>query len=147
MQKQLAQDLLIETALFYNSSNRSIEDNSYRYCVYDDGKGHRCALGRIMTDEGIERIKTDGNNGGFSCENVRCDYGSGVIVEKWRPIVNSNKGWIFLYLLQGLHDRHGNWDEAGITEQGMDHVRHIVSIFELDLDHIKGAIEEGRKKT
>ena len=137
--KALMQELLIETVLFYDSGNRSMIENGF--CVYKSEGERRCAVGRILTDEAIERILLDERNTGFNASEVVRSYGPLAFLEKWRPIAESTEGMDFLGSLQNLHDGANNWNEKGISLNGEDRVRHIVKQLDLDLAPVLAAIE------
>lgn len=140
--RPLAQELLVSTALHYNSGNRAMGEGYL--CVYRMEDGRRCAAGRMMTDAGaaiaaeqntknlvaIRNSFTDANNpGGFVA----------LFQEKWHALVRNDDGLRFVRSVQRFHDDRMNWNEAGLSGNGLrtieticeDHSLSIVEVMAL----------------
>jgi hypothetical protein len=141
MDKKLAQELLIETALFYNADRRS-KNTVTNECVYQDARGNRCAAGRILIDEALKRIKMDRNNEQVSVGRILDIYGPSVFMEKWRPLVEDKEGQLFLMALQQFHDYYGNWNEKGLSPQGFSRAETIARDYELEVYKVYNALME-----
>lgn len=138
MNKQLMQELLIETIGFYDTEKRSAGIYS---CAYESSNGNRCAVGRIMTDEAIKKVREAHNMECGSDELIDL-YGRDILLEKWRPIVDNTEGRLFLSYMQLLHDYPGYWTNKGLSLTGEDVVRRTAKRFDLDLPTIFAAIEK-----
>lgn len=128
MEKLSKLEILNETIAHYNGNvnRRSIDDN--RDCLYNDGLGNHCAIGRCMLDELKEQgLALVGNRGGFenlaSSNNLTFDL---VLQEKYR-----GHEYDFWILLQQLHDEEEYWDNAGITADGELFANEICERFKL----------------
>ncbi len=105
--QQLRLEYLDEVANYYNTGNRSVSING-ESCVYDDGKGHQCAIGRRLSPE--LRTKFDQRDSYFT-----------VIHYIFNELPENLKiyGQEFLSILQSLHDRNANWNDKGLSEYGI----------------------------
>lgn len=106
--------ILDETAKFYNSNNRAVNEN--QSCMYKTEDNKRCAIGRLLTDEEIDPIILGHMNGrGVSM----------IIEENLLPERLTCLGIAFLIDLQGLHDVRRYWDESGLTQPGLNRYNMI----------------------
>lgn len=127
--KALAQELLLETVQHYNSNNRGYQPSLG--CVYaqEDDMEKRCAVGRILTEDGLQKIIAQGMNSGSTITNVIRALGVGIIQERWRPLFLNFEGFDVVKHIQRLHDTEENWSSSGITPRGVSHAlgisRHI----------------------
>lgn len=127
--KALAQELLLETVQYYNSNNRGYV--AKQGCVYarEDDMEKRCAIGRILTEDGLQKIIAQGMNGGNTIVAVIETLGAGIIQERWRPLFLNVEGLSVVRRIQLLHDTEENWSSSGITPRGVSHAlgisRHI----------------------
>lgn len=144
MSKQLMQELLIETIGFYDLDKRSLVVSRYDTltCAYEDDNGKRCAVGRIMTDEAIRKLKENGHNVTFGVRELIQLYEPGILLEKWHPLLDDEHGLSFLVNIQCLHDYSCNWTKKGLSDYGENAVRNITKNFDLDLPTILAAIEK-----
>lgn len=127
-QTKLANELLAETQAHYNSSNRS-QDKALA-CCYSGPQDRRCAIGRIMTEDGLEKViraRMNANN----LAAVMNAFGPDIVQEEWRPLFATKEGIEFAIQVQKLHDTNENWDENGLTERGQMHSAAIKERFSL----------------
>jgi len=114
--KELKLELLKETVAAYTVDTRSIIPDMG--CVYEDERGHNCAIGRIMTPEAISCLKKNDMNSGTTfvrALDILRLKGILPLKEKWMPLVGELK---FLDDIQSLHDRNSLWDESGLNDVG-----------------------------
>lgn len=113
-------EIIIETVQHYNSKNtaRKTETNT---CTYMNEAGAMCAVGRCLTNEGMQIFKAfEDNNldGNTSIESFVKAYDmdkfNDALKEEYR-----GHDVDFWKNLQYLHDATNNWGENGITEYGL----------------------------
>lgn len=121
----LKEKLLTETAAYYRLGNRAV--NGYGGCNFRTKDGNRCAIGRIMTPEGIELFEDKGVL--FLGSAILWD----VFLEEWKPLVRP-ENLAFLDKVQWLHDNHLNWTADGLSEQGLKVVENIRAKYISQLD-------------
>jgi hypothetical protein len=133
--KKLAEDLLIETALFYNSGNRSMNKGS---CLYESEDGRKCGIGRIMTKKGISLIK--GRRQNEECINVVLEYSlkQNIFLKKWEPL---SAHVSFLGHIQFLHDNEDKWNKNGIAKKGIRFVKFMCEEYDLNKDRVLATIK------
>ena len=116
-------DIIIETVKHYNSNNtaRKAETDN---CTYMNEAGAMCAVGRCLTNEGMQIFKAFEDNNldvNTSVEFFTNVYGmdefDNALKEEYR-----GHDVEFWKNLQYLHDSIYYWDENGITERGLDRV-------------------------
>ena len=116
-------EIIIETVKNYNSNNtaRKAETNT---CTYMNEDGAMCAVGRCLTNEGMQIFKAfEDNNldGNTSIESFVKAYDmdkfNDALKEEYR-----GHDVDFWKNLQYLHDAAFNWDENGITQNGLESV-------------------------
>jgi hypothetical protein len=111
-----ANEIVIETVLFYNRSNRGYEEAGSA-CRYYTEEGNKCAVGRCLSEEGLATAldveAKNGNSLTVSDLHDACDIGNllkpeyrGQTIEFWKH-------------LQYLHDCGGNWTDRGISQGGL----------------------------
>lgn len=118
-------DIIIETAKYYNPSNRAISKRNT--CTYLSESGDMCAVGRCLSEEGMKLFKE------FEDKNSACDtsveyffklYGKdgfeNALKEEYR-----GHDIEFWQSLQQLHDSKYSWDENGINDYGFDLIGKI----------------------
>lgn len=135
--KKLAEDLLIETALFYNSENRSMLGGE---CMYENHNGKRCGVGRIMNKKFIYILKKyEMNDSCVSTLADNCDdFGPEAFLKRWAPLSSHIS---FLEHIQDLHDVESRWDYNGITKKGLEFVEFMCDVYELNKDRVLTAIK------
>ncbi len=119
-EKQLR--ILNETALAYTSKTRSIVHNVCMYYIKDS---IGCAVGRLIEDkEFCKKLDSNFDEKG----NIITDSSS---VFHRLPSEVQELGKEFLREIQKLHDMVVNWDDEGISEQGLLLVENVKLKFEL----------------
>lgn len=132
------EEIVRETASFYNFKNRSTTENGT--CIYNGPNGTHCAVGRCLTDSAKEKIGPYihgvPNHLGHNHNKIMCTVGGleyalkvdnldDALLEEYR---GHDVG--FWSKLQNLHDNSFFWDEEGISEAG----KHCVKTeFNVDL--------------
>jgi len=127
-----------ETAAHYNSNNRGNDGLS---CVYDAGDGNRCAVGRCMTPEALEKslFVLHSNYAWGSVRNIEANIenhlfqfpeGAKSFLDLLREEyqIDDLKFWKDL---QQFHDEGSNWDDQGLSERGK-------KAYKILLDQYKG---------
>ena len=112
-------EFLIDTITYYTSENRGVDLTKHgNACCYKKG----CAIGRHIKDKGlIYELDFIG-----SISNISKDLFSKLPTSL--QVLTKN----FLYDIQNLHDAITNWDEYGITQQGIMNVKYIILSFNLN---------------
>lgn len=116
-------DIIIETVKNYNSNNTSKKAETDA-CTYMNENGAMCAVGRCLTNEGMQIFKAfEDNNlhGNTSVAYFTNVYG----MDKFdNALKEEYRGYDleFWKNLQYLHDSPRNWDEDGITQSGLESV-------------------------
>lgn len=118
-------ELLNDTISHYNSENRStvLNENGRTTCLYFHEKNDGCAIGRQIKDKELcKRLDK-----GF-------EYMTGVSesnVFNQLPENLTELGQSFLMCIQKLHDADRFWNETGLSDKGMEYVKHIKESFKL----------------
>lgn len=123
--RKIKVEIIEEIASFYNSTNRGYFDGN---CAYNTHDGRKCAVGRCMTDEGIEKFgncsggvkslaasASEENTGKylFSDSDSANEHLDSLLKEEYR-----GHEIFFWDDLQSFHDAAHNWNEDGLTEDG-----------------------------
>ena len=116
-------DIIIETVKNYNSNNTSKKAETDT-CTYMNEDGAMCAVGRCLTNEGMQIFKA------FEDNNLHVDtsvtYFTQVYdMDKFDKALKEEycgHDLKFWQNLQYLHDSPHNWDEDGITQSGLEMV-------------------------
>ena len=106
--------LLEETAMFYNTGNRSLDDYGNE-CRYRGRNGTSCAIGRIVDEKTLRELHY-----GYEGKGVGCIFNTGV----FPPHVKS-LGKDFLDNIQQLHDKGYNWHSTGLSFTGVNKYEEI----------------------
>lgn len=126
MNKTSLLHLLDATCGAYNLNNRGIKHGTTNICAYYEPEtGHKCAIGRLITDEEAKYL-----------QSIDC---GGTITRIMRTLKNdhvddlANSIWVklhkypvnYLQAIQRLHDEIKHWDENGLTELGRQYASEI----------------------
>lgn len=115
--KQLA--FLEETAGFYNTDNRALNDTGD--CVYiSTDKSPGCAIGRHIPAE-LGKKLDDAPFSGVSNDDI-----FNALPYSLKELTKQ-----FLTDIQELHDTAWNWNEEGLTETGKNRVLELKKEFDL----------------
>lgn len=116
-------DIIIETVKHYNSNNtaRNVKTGS---CTYMNDDGAMCAVGRCLTNEGMQIFKA------FEDNNLDVNTSAAYFInvygmdEFYDALKEEYRGHDvdFWKNLQYLHDSTSNWNEDGITQSGLERV-------------------------
>lgn len=111
-------NLLIQTAGFFNSTNRSSnKDFKSQSCLYNNPNSNLpgCAVGRLINDTKLKEKMDKSSNSGV-CEP-----------EIWNLIPKDVRDWgqEFLCELQGFHDVTQNWEDNGMSDRGIGKFNEI----------------------
>lgn len=144
MNRFLAEEALVDTALFYNRNKRAAFDKNGG-CSYQTAKKKRskkCAVARLMTLDAIETVVDKGMNGLdiITVASTLKLTNEELLQPKWKSLSLG-----FIADIQQLHDAKGNWDLYGITDKGMEKVRSMCMKFELDCEGVVRKINMERK--
>ena len=117
-----ARKLLHETIHFYNRENRAFQNT----CQYKTPNGKKCAIGRILTDECLEKVLSIGigdlNYAGLA-ETIQIEF-----ISPYKNLSrNSDELIRFLGQLQELHDGASHWNQNGLTWNSGD--REVMNSF------------------
>jgi hypothetical protein len=114
--------IIDETVEYYSAdvSRRSIGEDG---CMYKSPNGNMCAVGRCIEESKLQSIITTKSNGSgaYTLFNV---YGTDILKEKYRGHEVS-----FWDDLQGFHDNPINWDNDGITEDGLRRASELKELY------------------
>lgn len=104
--------VLADTALHFNSKNRSVISERDGGCIY---AGRGCAVGRLIPDKELCAKLDAGPLVGITSSSV------------WAQIPEDVKRLRmgFLADLQNLHDHECNWYPEGLTDKGLEAVNEI----------------------
>ena len=116
-------DIIIETVKNYNSNNTSKKAETDT-CTYMNEDGAMCAVGRCLTNEGMQIFKA------FEDNNLHVDTSVTYFTQVYDMDKFDNAlkeeycghDLKFWQNLQYLHDSPHNWDEDGITQSGLEMV-------------------------
>lgn len=117
-------DIIIETVLQYNSTNRATNDSDS--CTYLSKDGNMCAVGRCLSDEGMCVMKKFENSNAVLDTSINYfiklhgenDFDK-CLKEEYRG--HDARFWNDL---QNLHDSPSNWSMDGITNIGLYFIGH-----------------------
>ena len=101
---------LIDMAEFYNSGNRSVDEDSF--CVYSGGSfSPGCAIGRCLGPSLRKRLD--------QCEDkdIYNIYDKLYLLNRL-PKWMTEMGLEFLGDAQSFHDDYTNWNKTGLSERG-----------------------------
>ena len=118
------EEIVRETVGFYNLNNRAaVEKNnligglSTSKCEYITPDNKMCAVGRCLTEKGLERVMR------------KCPDDSAEVVDQTVGLDNVLKkkytghSQLFWFRLQRLHDNKNYWDEKGLNDHGVRQVK------------------------
>jgi hypothetical protein len=108
---------LEDTIKHFNSTNRGLKTSGGYKCSYYAG----CAIGRHLTKELCIRL----DNFGFSAVHDKAIFD--LLPQELQAL-----GIKFLSMVQDLHDNENNWDEKGLTTQGLEVANDIKKYFGLE---------------
>ena len=117
-----ALELITETIDFYSTdtSRRGVTESIHGHitCSYQSENGNKCAVGRCMTEDALEKYYDFQNNVEKlpDFESLLLPQYQGHDIEFWRR-------------LQRLHDATYNWDENGLTTDGQKIVDNLIKTF------------------
>ena len=122
-EQNLAYELLVQTAVHYNSKNRACDrDAGPVYKMQDE---RRCAVGRMMTEDGINKVFECGKNANNDVKVVLEVLGIDVFIPHWRPLLQAERGLDIVQQVQKLHATDENWNDHGLTPRGIAHAFNI----------------------
>jgi hypothetical protein len=129
------EQILTETVTFYhNNPDKRAYDEAATTCMYKTADGHKCAVGRYLTDEGYTLIVDNGYD--MNSVNDLID-----VFEEVDPLLQPEvRGHEpeFWSRLQTLHDSIEHWSSEGITGKGLDYVAYYIILhFGLNPQEVK----------
>lgn len=118
-------EIIEDTVRFYKKHPRSVNDSGQ--CSYLDAHGNRCAVGRYISDEYIERLG-DTNTTSVSglinewgeLDSILVDSAIGLKEEFWTD-------------LQGFHDSRASWNGMNLSKYGRDRLSGLRTKWAPDL--------------
>ena len=115
-------EIIEETANTYSSSNRSMKSNGKCYYTHPDN-GNHCAVGRCMLEDTLTSLSKIDNEESvaYLLESLGCKLDD-ILKPEYRG--HSLEFWT---ALQDLHDGMQNFDDNGITPNGLslvDRLKH-----------------------
>jgi hypothetical protein len=108
---------LEDTIKHFNSTNRGVNTGDRYTCSYYAG----CAIGRHLPKELCLRLD-DFENSGINHRGI-----FDLLPQELQAL-----GMSFLSRVQNLHDDEDNWDEKGLTTQGLEKANVIKKYFGLE---------------
>jgi hypothetical protein len=115
----IEKDILLETINFYNLSNRGY-NTKLDSCEYLTESGNRCAVGRCMIDEELNRSDLEGASVSFFIKDGDIDH---IFKDEYKGC-----RYQFWDNLQILHDLRSNWTEDGLSESGKRKVERMFGV-------------------
>lgn len=121
------QEIIEETVAYYskNTARRSVAESGG--CAYVSEIGNNCAIGRCMTPRYKERVRAMEANEKIAeemYEDLGFDSLDSVLKKKYR-----GHDSLFWARLQQLHDAKENWNDEGITKEGVRNVKRLEEWF------------------
>lgn len=119
--------IINETANFYNTSNRGVEAfiNEHGFeetrCRYKTDSGNMCAVGRCLLPDSKAFNKINGVMTMFEDE-AEMD-------SQLQPEYRGHSQF-FWNSLQCFHDCDSNWNEDGLTSQGIEELNSLLEKYE-----------------
>jgi hypothetical protein len=105
-------EIIEETAAFYNSNNRAIDNES---CMYITSDGKKCALGRCLTEESLQLVHSKFE--GMSALKIAESHDLDTLL---LPQYRGKYGSVFWRDLQFLHDTAKYWNDEDINGYGIE---------------------------
>ena len=135
--KHTIESLVVETALYFNLHNRGLTESNM--CTYFDADSSRkCAVGRCLTDDGLEAFKKQEVNlstvSAIAHELTMPEF-EACFMPEYRDIPLSTWG-----SLQTLHDCDSYWEVSGISDKGIAYIRLVFG--EPTADKVKEALKQ-----
>lgn len=130
MSSQLTKfEIINETLAFYSEDvNRRAIKKTGNYCEYLTEDGKKCAVGRCMTSEALNEYGDYmGTIDSLIIEDPKQINLDDLLEEKYRG--HEEEFWSNL---QRIHDKPENWNEAGLTFEGMNNVEKIKEMYKED---------------
>lgn len=115
------QEIIEETANFYNSNNRGTIDEKSDSCAYLTAIGTKCAVGRVMTDKALEQWGSSRETVYSLAKHESIDH---LIEEKYH-----GHDATFWRALQSFHDNSAHWNTDGLTEYGLNAKTELIKRF------------------
>ncbi len=125
MKRKTKKQIIEETAAAYTDSTTALDCDSAS-CLYLTSDGRKCAVGRMLTEEGLEVF--EGKNGlGFNASSFKekCKERNFPFTELYKEEYRGHSGE-FLDELQQLHDLSAHWDEKGLTDDGYIYKNYLL---------------------
>ncbi len=119
-----------KTALLLDTLNYYSEDYSNRRCIDKNGNccyfpttpfSEGCAIGRVIPKALAKQLSIENDNIRSIIQEKRFN------LPKWLI----NMGEDFLFNLQWLHDRKSNWNDKGLSCNGVDQLKKIIDTYQL----------------
>lgn len=123
MKRLSKEDIIKETARFYNRENRGY-DHSSESCAYLASNGNKCAVGRCILSKHINKVKKfDGgvNELEWYLNAEHTMLFEDALKEKYRG--HDKDFWIDL---QEFHDYYGFFDYDGLTSRGKERLETLL---------------------
>lgn len=111
-------EVILETAQFYNLTNRGINQNNS--CVYKTEDGKMCAVARCLQE-------FPGINEDYSVEMLIDEYDLNLFKPEYQ--IDDTKFWSDL---QGFHDNSANWTKEGLSEEGVTRLNYLLETYKND---------------
>lgn len=119
------EEIIEETANFYNSTNRGYNPNN-QTCLYLTPDGKNCAVGRCMIPESIELL----GSANPAVTEIKWQFPNLTLDELLQPKYRGHTD-DFWRKLQRFHDVSANWDENGLTEAGKKVMKVMKRLYEI----------------
>lgn len=123
------EEIIRETAAFYNSKNRSLKGYN---CVYVGEKGRQCAFARCAIEPKPEWDTPNKTGEPTDVNYIVNKYADGDVDKLLKPQYQGHPIRFWLDI-QGFHDKSNNWDNEGLSEAGADEERRLLDYWEGEL--------------
>jgi hypothetical protein len=117
--------VLDTTCGYYTIHNRGIAQDTKNVCVFFDlATGHKCAVGRLLTDEEAAYLQAlDSTSTITKIMKYLDTYDNNLAKSIWSKL--SKYPVRYLQDIQRLHDEYAYWDDNGLTDDGRNYADYI----------------------
>ena len=132
-------EIIAETIAYYRTHPRASRTATCAYLLVQDGAKSYCAVGRCMNDE-AKQAQLDNLHDGWCFTSVdgfdfSLPVSSDNRVDRLLKEEYQGHSHHFWRSLQTLHDYANNWDGNELSEEGENHVDHMLKKIENDEDY------------
>lgn len=116
------QEIIKETAEFYNLTNRGYKER--KGCLYLTEDGKKCAIGRCISDDKLHWFSLRFSAG---IMDVSGSFVEGETLDDYLQPEYQGHDLSFWSCLQEFHDDENNWDDTGMCNDGVIQYNSLMS--------------------